>query len=120
MHFKVLKFFTGVIGARATIAVLHPATRGQLFYRYFKTLSEGVAIRSVHLTYHRVIILSAAFLGFRAEPHGAFVDAKVWGGFIPMCLSKKHILFISCSSVISAASPHSIMSSQEAESPTTG
>lgn len=35
-----------------------------------------------------------------------------------MCLSKKHILFISSSSVISAASPHSIMSSQEAESPT--
>lgn len=91
---------------------------GSFFDLYFENLSEGAAIRLVLLTCHRVIIFSAAFLFFRTESHSASVDTKVC--FFSMCLSKKHILFISCSSVISAASPHSIMSSQEAESPTTG
>lgn len=96
MNSKVLE--SGVITAGTTIAVLQPATRGQLFYLYFEILSEGAAI----LTCHHVIILSAAFLGFRTEPHGASVDTKACFFFWCVCLKST---FCSSPAAQSSAQP---------------
>lgn len=81
--------------------------------------NEGVVISSVLLM--SPVVLSASFVRFRREQHGAFVYQKVVFVCVcaRVCVSKKPILFISSRAVISAAGPLSIMCSQEAESRTT-
>lgn len=111
--------FFSVMSAGKTIAVLQPATRGSLILSLFWHSISGCShqIGSPNLPPCNYPLRSIFQLQHKTAVH-LLIQRSVFF-FFPMCLSKKHILFIFCSSVITTASPHSIMSSQEAESPPT-